>query len=140
MLTGRCLCGAITYTVTGTPARPGVCHCTQCRRMSGHLWAAATIPDDQIAITGPVRWYSASNKAQRGFCSTCGSSLFYRLANQPDMMLIVSVDSLDDASGIELKRHIYVDEQPDRYAFADATPRVTKAELMKEFGIEPGND
>ena len=121
MLTGRCLCGAITYTVTGTPARPGVCHCTQCRRMSGHLWAAATIPDDQIAITGPVRWYSASNKAQRGFCSTCGAFLFWKPNDRPETDF--SLGSLDAPTDLHLEHHIYTAFKGDYYDISDGLPQ-----------------
>jgi len=63
------------------------------------------------------------------------SSLFWRLAEQPDGELIVSVDAFDDQAGFTLDRHIFTDAQPDRYEFADDCPRVTEAELMKELGL-----
>ncbi|MCG6858134.1 MAG: GFA family protein, partial [Salaquimonas sp.] len=47
---GSCLCGAISFAVTG-PMRPVVaCHCNQCRKQSGHFFAATDAPDDAVSI------------------------------------------------------------------------------------------
>jgi len=43
MLRGSCLCGAVCYQVTGDVYGPSVCHCSQCRKQSGHLWASAYV-------------------------------------------------------------------------------------------------
>ena len=136
---GGCLCGNVRYEVSVPHAEYAICHCDMCRKWSAGPYMSVHCRGDDVGWINDtrLRWFRSSKWAERGFCSTCGSSLFYRLANNPQMLLIVSVDSLDDASGITLKRHIYVDEQPDRYAFADTTPRITKAELMTEIGIKP---
>ena len=47
---GRCLCGAVTFKVTGKLRKVLVCHCSQCRRSSGHLWAATAAPVEAIEI------------------------------------------------------------------------------------------
>ena len=47
---GSCECGDVTYTVTG-PLRPTIaCHCTQCRKTSGHYWAATQVPNTHLTI------------------------------------------------------------------------------------------
>lgn len=84
-----------------------------------------------------LKWHRSSEWAERGFCCECGTSLFYRFAEKPDYILGISVESLDDPTGITLKRHIYVDHAPDRYTFGDDCPRQTEAELLAEFGVEP---
>ena len=121
MLTGHCLCGAVRYTVTGTPTRPGACHCGQCRRMSGHVWAAATVPDDGIEITGPVRWHASSRIARRGFCPTCGSFLFWKPADKP--VTDFSLGSLDTPTGLHLEHHIFTAFKGDYYDIADGLPQ-----------------
>jgi hypothetical protein len=74
---GSCLCGPVRYAVTG-PRRPVVaCHCTQCRKASGHHVAATSAPRDSIAATGDVRWYQSSSTARRGVCTICRSNLFW---------------------------------------------------------------
>ncbi len=101
--------------------------------MSAHSDGPVQITAGADALT----WYRGSKWAERGFCAQCGASLFYRLANQPDRFTGVSVEALDDAEAFTLGRHLYVDAQPMRYAFADETPRVTGAELLAEFGVDP---
>ncbi|MCA9720135.1 MAG: GFA family protein, partial [Myxococcales bacterium] len=106
-----------------------------CRR-----WSAG--PFLAVHSDGPARfsrdegltWYRSSRWAERGFCSRCGASLFWRLANRPDT-LAASVEALDAPERLALDRHIYIDAKPDRYDFADARPRVTEAELMAELGL-----
>ena len=62
--------------------RPVVnCHCTMCRRTSGHFAAfTARRPEDLVLIESEgLCWYRAAGKARRGFCEICGSSLFWSL-------------------------------------------------------------
>ena len=137
--TGRCLCGAVQFTATLPQETFSVCHCGMCRRWSaGPLMSAHSDgPVEITAGTGALTWYRGSEWAERGFCNRCGTSLFYRLANQPELFTAVAVEALDDAEAFTLSRHIYVDAQPTRYAFADKTPRLTEAELLAELGVEP---
>ena len=43
-----CVCGAVTFEVAGELAPPDACHCSQCRKQSGHLWASAHVPDQDL--------------------------------------------------------------------------------------------
>ena len=70
---GSCLCGNVTFEVTGEVLRTSACHCTMCRKQSGHVWASGSVRPDDISIHGDVRWFRASEKAERGFCPSCGS-------------------------------------------------------------------
>lgn len=68
--TGACLCGAIRYAVRG-PLRPVVvCHCSQCRRQTGHYLAASSVALERFDLHAheSLRWYRASDTAERGFC------------------------------------------------------------------------
>ena len=76
-----------------------------------------------------LKWYRSSEDGERGFCSECGSSLFWRSPGGGNDMA-VSVSTLPDDHGLEVMEHIWVDDQPDWYAFADDTPRLTAAEAM----------
>ncbi|MCY3928404.1 MAG: GFA family protein [Acidobacteria bacterium] len=134
---GQCLCGAVEFEVDVPERTYSVCHCGLCRRWSGGplMSVHCPEPDTEWLNNEGLTWYQGTPWAQRGFCSRCGSSLFWRLAEQPEGMLIVSVDALDDGGEFALDRHIYSDAKPDRYDFADDRPRVTEAELMKELGL-----
>ena len=132
---GQCLCGAVAFRISVPEPVYSICHCGNCRRWSGGPLMSVHCPGDvEFDEPGAVAWYRSSEWAERGFCRTCGSSLFWRLAEDPGAMLIVSVDAFNDASEFKLSRHIFSDSAPERYAFADNCPRVTEAEVFAEFG------
>jgi len=128
--TGGCLCGAVKYRLSGTDKTiRGItaCHCQQCRRWSGHHWASLIGPKSGFSITkgeDNVRWYQSSPKAKRGFCQTCGSTLFWHgfgyasLKDQID----VSAGSLDDAGKRTLRRHIFCAHKGTYYQIKDGVP------------------
>ena len=85
---GGCLCGAVRYEVHGSLRPIVMCHCTQCRRVTGHLMAAtaARRADLRLLTAAELRWYDSSAQARRGFCARCGSTLFWeaRGRNYPE--------------------------------------------------------
>lgn len=113
MLTGSCLCGAVTFTVTGQPQDPAACHCSMCRKTSGHVWAAAIVDAAEIEMSGPVRWYRSSEIAERGFCPNCGASLFWHRFNSGRMDF--ALGAVDGPTGLHLARHIFTEDKGDYY-------------------------
>lgn len=123
MHTGGCHCGAVRYRVDG-PLRPVIaCHCRQCRRQSGHHYAATQAARADLEIRGEaaITWYQASPEAHRGFCATCGSALFWVRGDGERMSILAG--SLDDPTGLELIGHIFVADKGDYYAIADGLPQ-----------------
>ncbi|MEC3860848.1 GFA family protein [Mesobacterium sp. TK19101] len=121
MLKGSCLCGAVTYTADGEIGQPAACHCTQCRKQSGHVWASAWCAETDLTITGDVRWYHASPTAKRGFCPTCGSVLFWKA--QTEDTISFSAGSIDGPTGLNLRIHIFTADKGDYYDIADGVPQ-----------------
>jgi hypothetical protein len=117
MLKGSCLCGAITFTATGPARDPAACHCSQCRKQSGHYWASVQVLDENLTISGSPRWYAASETARRGFCPTCGSFLFWKGQDDPDTG--VALGALEAPTGLRLERHIFTADKGDYYEIAD---------------------
>ena len=76
---GRCLCGAVSYTAKGLGPELGVCHCGMCRRWSGGPLFATSTEDLVWEGEDTIATYQSSEWAERGFCSACGSALFYRV-------------------------------------------------------------
>jgi len=116
---GGCLCGAVRYRVDG-PLRGVVnCHCSQCRRTSGHFVAATAARKDDltVTVTTGLRWYRSSEKARRGFCGTCGSSLFWE-ADSGERIAIM-VGTLDAPTGLRTVAHIFVADAGDYYDLDD---------------------
>lgn len=120
---GSCLCGSVRFTVTGTLKAPDACHCSQCRRVSGHVWASTDVPDDRLVITGEgqVRWFRSSDAVKRGFCDTCGSALFWKPIDQP--RTAVAMGAFDAPTHMHLEMHIFVDDKGDYYDIADGLPQ-----------------
>ncbi len=121
MLEGSCLCGAIRFTAQGASRDPAACHCGQCRKQSGHYWAAVQVLDEALHITGTPRWYAASPAAKRGFCPTCGSFLFWKGVGDPDTG--ISLGALDGPTGLRLARHIFIADKGDYYEIGDGLPQ-----------------
>lgn len=119
---GSCNCGSVTWEVQGEMRPIVACHCSQCRKQSGLYFAATAAEDKDLTINGDVlKWYKASPDASRGFCGTCGSSLFWK-HDEEDFTSILA-GSIDGVSGLEIARHIYVGDKPDWYDITDGKPQ-----------------
>lgn len=126
MHTGSCVCGAITFEADGDLGSPDACHCTQCRKWSGHYYAAAEVPRSALTVRGDehVIWYQSSAKARRGFCSKCGASLFFDpLDRDKHEWIGVSMGAFDLPTETKLALHIFVAEKGDYYDITDGLPQ-----------------
>ena len=123
---GSCLCGAVRIEVEGPLGAPDACHCTNCRKQSGHYWASTDVPRDAVSITGAEKlsWYRSSEKVRRGFCSTCGSVLFWDVDGRAK--LGISMGSFDAPTDTRLAMHIFVVDKGDYYEIADGLPQHEK--------------
>lgn len=120
---GSCLCGAVCFTISTALAPPDACHCSQCRKQSGHYWASTDVPRAALAISGSdnLRWYAASERVRRGFCATCGSFLFWDPIHRD--RIAVAMGAIDAPTGTALHMHIHVADKGDYYAIADGVPQ-----------------
>jgi len=121
--TGSCLCGAVRYEVRGLLRDSIACHCSQCRKTSGHYWSATQCKTADLHLMEDrgLRWFRSSADARRGFCQHCGSSLFWH----PDGADTTSIGSgtLDGPSGLKTMCHIYV---ADKGNYVDIAPAVAQ--------------
>ncbi len=116
---GGCLCGEIRYSARA-PLRPVVaCHCAQCRRTSGNYVTATACARAGLTIKGAPVWYQSSQTAQRGFCGSCGSQLFW---DGQGAHVSIMAGTLDDASGLELAGHIFCADKGAYYEITDGLP------------------
>jgi hypothetical protein len=125
---GRCLCGAVSFTAAKVEPQHHACHCGMCRRWAGGPVLAAAVEGVEFSGVENLGRSSSSEWAQRGFCKTCGSSLFYYLV--PANQYLISVGAFDDASQFHLALEIFSDRKPTGYAFAGDHPRWTEAETL----------
>lgn len=119
---GRCLCGDVTFSITAEMKSPAICHCTQCRRQTGHVWAEAFVAKSGIEFEGELKWYEASPLARRGFCPRCGSFLVW-WPHEGDSVA-VSLGALDAPTGLRIEKHYYVPDKGDYYDITDGLPQL----------------
>lgn len=121
--TGSCSCRAVRFTTSGPLRGIVYCHCTQCRKQSGHFFAATNVSDDRIAIEGTdsITWYRGSEAARRGFCRLCGSVLFWK-HDELDTISIMA-GAFDNPSGLQAESHIFVADKGDYYEIDDGLPQ-----------------
>jgi hypothetical protein len=121
--TGGCYCGRVRYRARGVKREVTECHCSQCRKQSGHRYAGTSAKTSDIEIDGAanITWYRASPDAERGFCSTCGSHLFWKQSNGDNTGILAA--SFDEPSGLRMAKHIFVDNKGDYYDITDGLPQ-----------------
>ncbi|MEM8759694.1 MAG: GFA family protein [Pseudomonadota bacterium] len=119
-LTGRCLCGAVHFTIKGAVSAPVACHCRECQRHSGGMWVAVTAPSENVTIARErLAWVSVSARARRGFCRDCGGYLFWEPVG--GTTIDVAYGALDDTKDLKLAAHIFTEEC--RLPEGDGLPR-----------------
>lgn len=132
-----CLCGAVKLTVGPFEATVGACHCNMCRKWGGGpLLAVDCGTAVQVDGEEHVTAYDSSAWAQRGFCSRCGSHLFYRLKD--DEQYIIPIGLFDVHPKVSFDSQIFIDEKPEYYAFANQTTFMTGAEVFTKYAPGPG--
>jgi hypothetical protein len=115
MPTGSCLCGATAFTIDSDLADATLCHCSQRRHQTSHVYVSTHIPrsglhpDDDTHL----RRYAASATARRGFCANCGSVLFRDPAGED--RIPVSMGALHEPHSGKLGQHIFTADKGGYY-------------------------
>ncbi|HCV34990.1 MAG TPA: aldehyde-activating protein [Acidimicrobiaceae bacterium] len=119
--TGRCECGGVQYRVTGELRQVVHCHCTPCRRITGHHMAAtATHRDDlHLDVESNLMWYSRTSEVRYGFCNRCGSTLFWMSTDNVSTVAIAA-GTLDQPTGLRSVLAIYTGEASDFHVLDDS--------------------
>ena len=117
-MTGRCLCGDVTYELTGDPIATAICHCDHCQRQSGGAFSVNLVAQpSQLAVSGELKTYTETGENDDGeyvyrrFCPGCGSPIVSELTGPG--IIAVKVGTLDDKSGVQPTVEAWcVDRQP----------------------------
>jgi hypothetical protein len=120
--TGGCLCGAVRWRVAGPMRAVTCCHCSQCRRTSGHFVAMSAAPLDAFTLTteAGLAWYRSSAAASRGFCRICGGNLFWLPTG--GARVSITAGSFDGPSGLTVAKHIFCADKGDYYEIPPDIP------------------
>lgn len=120
---GGCLCGGVRYELEGPVRAVVACHCSQCRRTSGHFVAATRAPSKNLHLiaSGTLTWFRSSEGAERGFCRRCGANLFWRPVDGTTTSIMAG--TLDVPTHLKIQRHIFVADKSDYYSIEDSVPQ-----------------
>ena len=91
-LTGGCLCGGVRFEVTEALRDAGYCHCTRCQRRTGTASSVSggVVPGSLHLLSGEelLTDYRPPDGFVKVFCGACGSALWSRHRENPDVIAI----------------------------------------------------
>jgi hypothetical protein len=125
-ITGRCLCEGIRFEVEGPTNWCGHCHCSLCRRAHGAgyvTWVGVDL--ERFRITEGeelLNWYQSTPEARRGFCSRCGSPLFFTGDRWAEEMHI-ALAHMDGPVDREPQGHVFFDSRAGWVRCEDGLPK-----------------
>jgi len=125
-----CLCDAITIKVGSLAKVFTACHCDMCKKWGG-IWVAVECNDVSFNAQENIQIYDSSNWAERGFCTVCGSHLFYKAKGEDTYFVPVGLFSENQV--FEFNRQIFVDRKPDYYCFSNRTQELTEKDVLEHF-------
>jgi len=118
-----CLCGSVAFEIDGPLEDVIACHCSLCRKSTGHYLTAIDIRRENLRFTRKdgLKWFRSSSKARRGFCGTCGATLFFDFLEGD--IISVAAGTLEGETGLSITMHIFVDDKGDYYDLSGSIPR-----------------
>jgi hypothetical protein len=129
-ITGGCLCGAVRYEINDKLRGIVNCHCSKCRKFHGNYGAYTSIKFTSMTLSEQrgLKWFQSitdeTPNVYRGFCSECGSSLFWHPRGQE--RIAVAAGSLDDPGKLETIGHVWISQIGDYYNISDDLPKYEK--------------
>jgi|SRR6185437_10091608 hypothetical protein len=125
ILTGRCMCGAVEYTVADAFRYAMNCHCSNCRRATGSAFKPfAGIERNRLRIArggDAVSIYGDEEAAHDVHCATCGS-LLYSVVREGAYVHVAMGTLIDDPT-IRPSMHIFVGSKAKWHQITDDLPQ-----------------
>lgn len=132
VLFGGCLCGGVRYQIVGPLGAPENCHCSMCRKAHGAAFSTnVAVPAERLEVLSGLELlseYDSSPNRRKCFCRRCGSQLFIRRLNGPEV-IVVALGSIDGEPGVKPERHVFVGSKATWHHIADTLP---------QFKVYPG--
>ena len=115
ILSGKCLCGKVSYKCHAEPLTIFNCHCEDCRRATGSVFGTNLfVPEDKVEIIGEVTSYShtsdSGSKMTKIFCPNCGSLLFGKNSAKINV-LSIRAGSVNQIDKIKPAVNVFMDSK-----------------------------
>lgn len=132
---GSCLCGEVTYQISGNTGLFQYCHCSQCQKVTGSAHAS-----NLFVLPTQFKWLNGEENVGRfqpenkkyfatAFCKTCGSSLPWLV--QAGNVVVVPAGSLDSDPGISPIQNIFCSSKADWYTAPNSLPEYDELPTKK---------
>jgi hypothetical protein len=122
---GSCLCGQVTFQVSGFSEQAAHCHCKMCRKFHGAAFGT-------LVSVSSIKWlsgltllhdYVAPNGTIRTFCKECGSSIGFRSKGEPLDHIEIAIATLDGEIPVKIDAHIYTNYKACWHEITDELPQ-----------------
>lgn len=141
-LSGRCLCGSVSFQCSEEPSLSAHCACVDCRKSSGSSHSTHVVMGDQaVQVTGEVIGYDhpadSGNMVRRHFCGKCGCPVYSTNSAMPGMMFL-RASALDDLEAISPGMLVYASRAPSWAGVGDGLmkfaemPEQAPADIIEE--------
>ena len=133
-LDGKCLCGKVRVKATLPDECVEICHCTMCQAyVGGPYLSTRAVEDYSIEGEQHVGTYRSSDWAERGFCTNCGSALFFHYLPKDSRSFMAGL--FEGLAG-PIHEEIFIDEKPAWLSIDGKQPRLTGAEIIAKVQAE----
>lgn len=114
------------------------CHCDMCRQHTSSMFMSLAVDEGSLSFEGPLKTYRSSEWAERGFCETCGSTLFYGTVGDGNRHPAAGL--FPNGGDAELKLEFFADATPNGYALAGDHRKMTTEETIALLAPELGEN
>ena len=123
---GSCLCGGVKFKTKGYHRQVSNCHCIQCMKTHGNFAAYTALKDINVKFITKrtLKWFKSSKKAQRGFCSKCGASIFFKLMKSKNISIAAGI--FDKSLKLKTNRNIFTKNRLKYYSLDNNIPKFNR--------------
>jgi hypothetical protein len=130
---GACHCGRITYEAEIDPEKVGICHCTDCQKLSATAFTVyVPAPAEGFRLlSGTPKIYvktgESGNPRAQAFCPDCGSRIYASAVSEPKIFNI-RVGTVRQRAELPPRHQLWC---------RSALPWVMNLEPLKRFEKQP---
>ena len=137
---GRCLCGAVSFTLAIAPLAARVCWCRDCQHIAANGTVNVMVAAAGLTVSGVLAEYTrtadSGNQVTRQFCPACGTHLFAKSTLRPQFR-VVRIGNLDDPSSIQPSANIWASSAPAWACLDPAIDRIERQPLPPQLPPRP---
>lgn len=129
---GGCLCGKVSLTMKITSNKVEACHCSMCCTWGGGpLLSFEPCSEITTRCDEFITVYKSSDWAERAFCNSCGTHLYYKLVETGEHMVPPGLMAGNEE--LELCLEVFIDEKPEYYSFSGEVNKLTGPQAIEHF-------